>query len=114
MVHPAAPGFLARTISAASPCPTPARPSAQPASPPQPSRPVLKFGPLSVLAEALSDPRWLPPALVGSAVVRLVEAEGPMTESWLIRRYAQLAGLNSRQVSATLSEAMALTEGTGR
>lgn len=66
-----------------------------------------------MLGEALPDPRWLPPAVVRRAVVRLIEVEGPMTESWLVRRYAQITKLNPRQVIAPVSEALTLAAQDG-
>lgn len=61
-------------------------------------RQALQFAPLVRFTDTLPDPRTAPSPAVCHAVTQLVEAEGPMTESWLVRRYAQQAKLNPTQV----------------
>lgn len=86
-----------------------------PGRPPTPARPApdLSFAPLIAVAEQLPDPRRVPLALVTSAVKRLVASEGPITESWLIRRYATLAKLNPAQVRLFVVNAAELAADQG-
>ncbi|WP_152550594.1 hypothetical protein [Deinococcus sp. RL] len=76
-------------------------------------RPPLQFAPLTSLQDSLPDPRLAPMASVRDAVTRLVRAEGPITESWLVRRYAQQAKLNPAQVRRAVLEGASLAVQAG-
>ena len=71
------------------------------------------FEPLPALTDTVPDPRQAPASAVRTAVIRLIAAEGPMTESWMIRRYAQLAKLNPKQVQQVVTDQAEFAASTG-
>lgn len=77
------------------------------AAPPTPL-PRLTFHPLPLSASPLPDPRSCAQTLLVQAVTQLITAEGPLTESWLVRRYAVLSKVNVRQVGGLVRQAAEL------
>lgn len=78
------------------------------------SRKPPRFAPLPALTDSLPDPRQAPAAAVRAAVIRLIAAEAPMTDSWLIRRYALLAKLNPKQVERVVIDQAEFAASTGQ
>lgn len=82
----------------------------QPQIPQSVTSPEIKtqviFAPLIKSDVALPDPRFMPFSAVHQAVKQLIEAEGPLPEVWLIRRYAKQIRCNPRQIQALLLEAL--------
>lgn len=79
------------------------------AVPPAPL-PRPTFHPLVLSASPLPDPRSCSQTLLVQAVTQLITAEGPLTESWLVRRYAVLSKVNVRQVGGLVRQAAELAQ----
>lgn len=78
-----------------------------------PSRPKVSFAPLVRSNVALADPRFAPFPSVLHSVTQLITQEGPISETWLLRRYASQTRCNPRQVQNPVLEAVghAVTQG---
>ena len=88
------------------------QPKLAPSTKTPPIKQELKFESLPSLSTALPDPRSVPPSAVNAAVLTLIKHEGPMPQTWLVRRYALLSRLNVRQVQQAVLDAVAMmTEG---
>ncbi|WP_339097153.1 hypothetical protein ACINK0_07095 [Deinococcus sp. VB343] len=68
-------------------------------------KPKVSFAPLVKSDIALPDPRFAPFHAVQRGVTELISQEGPMPETWLVRRYAAQTRCNPRQVQAVVLEA---------
>lgn len=55
---------------------------------------------------ALPDPRFVPVHAVQHAVTQLIATEGPITETWLLRRYAAQTKINARLIQKQVLEAV--------
>ncbi|WP_026298730.1 hypothetical protein [Deinococcus aquatilis] len=98
---------------------SPTRSPVTPVSPTKPRVPTVAvappvplprptFHPLPVFASTLPDPRSCGQTLLIQAVTQLITAEGPLTQTWLVRRYAALSKVNVRQVGGLISQAAEL------
>lgn len=65
----------------------------------------VNFAPLPAASVTLPDPRSLPASIVETAVLGLIDQEGPIPETWLLRRYAVLSRCNVRQIQGAVLEA---------
>lgn len=81
--------------------PTPPQKTAH-ASKQQAVKRELKFELLRGLSTTLADPRSAERSAVKSDVLKLIQEEGPITQTWLVRRYSLLSRLNIRQVQASV------------
>ncbi|MGY2892835.1 hypothetical protein [Deinococcus sp. UYEF24] len=95
------------------PQPQPIR-SVTPAPAPSPSKPFTLekakpvFEPLAKCTQALPDPRSTSQSNVMLAVIQLITDEGPMTEGWLVQRYAALSRTTPRQAESAVVQAAQL------
>ncbi len=90
---------------------SPARPPTMPIPTPVPApRPSPRFHPLRQTSVTLPDPRRCPQQTLLPLVTELIRQEGPLTESWLVRRYAALSKVNVKQVRSPVVQAAVLAE----
>lgn len=68
----------------------------------------VEFAPLPKDGAALADPRLLPSVAVQLTVHSLIQQEGPITESWLLRRYALRSRCNQRLIRDAVLSALKL------
>lgn len=103
---PAAQKPVPTVASPAPKAPAPSTPDkAKPSAKAAPVKREVKFAPLPATSVTLPDPRSMPASIVEAAVLGLIDKEGPMPETWLLRRYAVLSRCNVRQVQAAVVEA---------